>query len=228
VGGDPAAALAVIGRAGAAGLSPAPGSPYNRALYRRPRPVLSAINRLFNDPALRRIALKSRYLLMLALLALIAHYARREWLWPGIAISFVGALIQTWSFGALVKNEQLTARGPYVLVRNPMYLGRFVMLLGMVLLLGNPYLAGGFALLYYFYMVNRVAREERRLGPLLGEPYREYCRRTNRFWPAWSRLADPALRFMSWEVLVRNNGQWNLLGTLLAYVAIATYVLYLR
>jgi len=190
--------------------------------------VLESINKLFNHPGARRLFLKLRYVLVLVLLALVVYYTRREWLWPALAISLAGELIQVWAFASLVKNEMLTARGPYVLVRNPMYLGRFVMMLGIVLLPGNPYVAGAFAVIYYFYMYNRVAREEQRLGPLLGDPYREYCRRTNRFLPTLSRLGDPNVRFFRWEVLVRNNGQWNLLGTLLAYAVIAAYVLNVR
>lgn len=186
--------------------------------------MLSAIHGLFNHPLLRRLFLKLRYVLMGALLVAIAYYARREWLWPALAVSLAGELIQVWSFGALVKNEALTARGPYVLVRNPMYLGRFVMMLGLILLLGNPYLTGTFVVLYYFYMVNRVGREERRLQGLLGEPYRDYCRRVNRFLPSLVRLTDPAVWFLRWDVLVRNNGQWNLLATLLLYVVLAIYI----
>jgi hypothetical protein len=109
-----------------------------------------------------------------------------------------------------------------------MYLGRLIMLLGLVLLLGNPYIAGAFAVLYYFYMFNRVAREEKRLDALLGEPYRAYCVRTNRFWPRLARLADPAVRFFDWQVCKNNNGHWNLLANLAIYAALAVYITQLR
>jgi len=57
-----------------------------------------------------------------------------------VLVSVLGEAIQLWSFASLVKNEQLTARGPYVLVRNPMYLGRFFLILGIALLFGNVYI----------------------------------------------------------------------------------------
>jgi protein-S-isoprenylcysteine O-methyltransferase Ste14 len=190
--------------------------------------MLASIHAFFNNPTARRVFLKSRYLFAVAALIAIAVYARREWLWWGLGVSLAGELIQVWAFGALVKNEMLTARGPYVLVRNPMYLGRLIMLLGLVLLLGNPYIAGAFVVLYYFYMFNRVAREEKRLEPLLGEPYRAYCRRTNRFWPTLSRLADPAVRFFDWQVCKNNNGHWNLLANLVIYAGLAIYITQLR
>ncbi|UCH53282.1 MAG: isoprenylcysteine carboxylmethyltransferase family protein [Pseudomonadota bacterium] len=190
--------------------------------------MLASINAFFNNPTARRLFLKSRWVIAVAALLLIAVYAKREWLWWGLGVSLVGELIQVWAFAALVKNEELTARGPYVLVRNPMYLGRLIMMLGLVLLLGNPYIAGAFFVLYYFYMVNRVAREERRLAPLLGAPYAEYCYRTNRFMPTFSRLTDPNLLYFNWRVLVRNNGQWNLLANLVIYAALAIYITQLR
>lgn len=190
--------------------------------------MLDAIHGFFNHPLARKIFLKLRYLLFLAVLVLLARYAHTSWLFTAFLVSLFGEAIQLWSFASLVKNEQLTARGPYVLVRNPMYLGRFFLILGLVLLLGNVYLTVAYVVVYYFYMVNRVQREERRLTELLGQPYRDYSARVNRFLPAFGRLFDPALRFFDWQVLWRNNGHWNLLAMLLFYAALCGYVVYFR
>src|SRR3990170_4867659 len=189
--------------------------------------MLQPIHRLFNHPGARRVFLWLRYPIAIGIVVLLAMEARREWFWPAVAVSLFGEAIQLWSFASLVKNEQLTARGPYVLVRNPMYLGRFFLILGVVLLLANVYVTAAYVVLYYFYMVNRVGREERRLEALLGEPYREYRRRVNLFWPTFSRLADPGLRFFRRDVLIRNNGHWNLAAMLAAYGALYGYLQYL-
>jgi hypothetical protein len=82
--------------------------------------------------------------------------------------------------------------------------------------------------LYYFYMVNRVQREETRLAEILGQPYADYRARVNRFLPSFGRLFDPAVRFFDGGVLLRNNGHWNLLAMLLFYGALCYYVVYLR
>jgi NADH:ubiquinone oxidoreductase subunit 3 (subunit A) len=50
----------------------------------------------------------------------------------------------------------------------------------------------------------------------------------NRFLPAFGKLTDPAVRFFNWQVLFRNNGQWNLLAMLLFYAALYSYVAYFR
>ncbi|MCR4346365.1 MAG: hypothetical protein NUV55_04030 [Sulfuricaulis sp.] len=192
--------------------------------------MLDAIHGFFNHPLARKIFLKLRYVLFLGVLALLALNADVSRLLPAFLISLFGEAIQLWSFASLVKNEQLTARGPYVLVRNPMYLGRFFLILGIVLLLGDNYIyiTPAYVVFYYFYMVNRVGREEKRLAGLLGQPYRDYCARVNRFLPAFGRLFDPAVRFFNWNVLYRNNGHWNLLAMLLFYGVLAGYLIYFR
>ena len=190
--------------------------------------MLDAIHSSFNHPIARKIFLKLRYLLVLAVLVLLARYADVSRLLMAFMVSLFGEAIQLWSFASLVKNERLTARGPYVLVRNPMYLGRFFLILGIVLLFANVYIILAYVIFYYFYMVNRVGREEKRLTELLGQPYRDYCERVNRFLPAFSRLFDPAVRFFNWSVLYRNNGHWNLLAMLLFYGVLAGYLIYFR
>lgn len=190
--------------------------------------MLQAIHDIFNNPAARKLFLRLRYVLALALLVWLALNANAARFLPAFLVSLFGQAIQLWSFAALVKNEQLTARGPYVLVRNPMYLGRFFLILGLMLLLDNIYFTAAYVVLYYFYMVNRVQREERLLTELLGQPYRDYCARVNRFLPAFSRLSDPAVWFFDWGVLRRNNGHWNLLATLLFYAVLYSYVVYFR
>jgi protein-S-isoprenylcysteine O-methyltransferase Ste14 len=192
------------------------------------RPMLDVINRVFNNPFARKLLLRLRYVLFLVFLVVLALKADAAWLPAGFLVSLFGEAIQLWSFASLVKNEQLTARGPYVLVRNPMYLGRFFLILGLVVLLGNVYLIVAYVVLYYFYMVNRVQREERRLTEILGQPYRDYGARVNRFLPAFGKLTDPAVRFFSWQVLFRNNGHWNLLAMLLFYAVLYSYVVYFR
>jgi protein-S-isoprenylcysteine O-methyltransferase Ste14 len=139
-----------------------------------------------------------------------------------------GQAIQLWSFASLVKNEQLTARGPYVMVRNPMYLGRYFLILGFVVVTGSVWAAVAYTVFYWFYMDNRVRREETRLAQLLGEPYRHYCATVNRFLPNLLKLGAPAVRFFDLGVMRHNNGHWNLLATLIAWAVLYGYLTYLR
>lgn len=113
--------------------------------------------------------------------------ADRGPLWPGIAGLLIGQALQVWAAGALPrhKNEALTTSGPYAWVRNPMYLGRFCLGLGLVLLVWRWYLAPVYVVAYALYAHFRVAREERRLRERFGDAYDEYSRRVRRWLPRW-------------------------------------------
>jgi hypothetical protein len=99
-----------------------------------------------------------------------------------------------------------------------MYLGRYFILLGGLMLLGNPWLLAVFTVIYYFYMVNRVKRDEEYLRGPLGAPYEEYLRTVNRFLPGAPKPGS-RLAFWDWKLLKRNHGPENLAATLLFWVA---------
>ena len=182
--------------------------------------MLDAVHRLFNHPTLRKVLVKSRVLLG-------ARRRRRDHLEASTRAGCCRAswcrcsarLIQLWCFASLDKGRTLAFNGPYALVRNPMYLGRYFILLGGVMLLGNWWVLLLFTVVYYFYMVNRVQREEEYLRGPLGAPYEEYLRTVNRFLPGAPKPGSQ-LAFWDWKLLKRNHGTTNLVATL-AFWAIA-------
>ncbi|RPI12630.1 MAG: isoprenylcysteine carboxylmethyltransferase family protein [Lysobacterales bacterium] len=176
--------------------------------------MLDAIHRLFNEPTLRKLLLKSRVLLGALALALIIWAMDARWLVPGFLVSMFGEAIQLWCFASLDKGRTLAYNGPYALVRNPMYLGRYFILLGGLMLLGSGWVLVAFTVIYYFYMVNRVKREEDYLLGALGAPYEEYLRIVNRFLPG---TPPPGAKLAFWDsrLLRKNHGPANLAATLL-------------
>jgi len=186
--------------------------------------LISAINDLFNHPGLRAFLVKTRGPIAVLLAATFIYFADRRWLWPGFAVSMLGEFIQLWCFATLDKNASLACRGPYAIVRNPMYLGRFLILLGMLMLLGQPWLLVVFAVVYWFYMVNRVGREEKRLREVLGQPYAEYCAGTSRFVPGPPYRGEPVLVW-DWNLFRQNHGAANLVGTALFWIAAIVWLL---
>jgi len=175
--------------------------------------MLAAIHDLFNHPGLRAAFLRVRVPIGLVVAAGVVWLAQPRWLWAGFAVSMLGQLIQLWSFASLNKNRDLACNGPYAVVRNPMYLGRFFIILGALMLLGNGWLLLLYPVLYYFYMVNRVKREEVRLREALGAPYAQYCASVRRFLPGLPYRDHPLL-YWNWALLRQNNGWTNLAGTL--------------
>jgi hypothetical protein len=105
-----------------------------------------------------------------------------------------------------------------------MYLGRFFILLGVLALLGNVWLLIVYAIGYWFYMANRVGREERRLRQVLGAPYEAYCAEVSRFVPGAPYRGNKVL-FWDWKLFTQNNGHLNFIGTGVFWIAAIVWVM---
>ena len=99
----------------------------------------------------------------------------------GIGFIIAGVVIRLWSNGYAIKNDKLTTSGPYSFVRNPLYLGTFLIAIGFVIvLISNPPLleriAGAIFLLALSFMYYRTIKLEQ--GMLLEKfkkAYSDYC-----------------------------------------------------
>ena len=186
---------------------------------KRYKHYVGLLNKLFTHAKLRRALEKIRIPLGIALVIVLFIYGRPEMYIPAVVISLFGELIQMWSSGSLEKNVVLTIRGPYCLVRNPMYLGRFFVILGALLLLKNIYIIVIYVGVFFYYAVNRVKREEKHLIEIFGEQYLEYCNQVNRFMPRLGVCERKDTLFFRFRLLVRNNEHLNFLALLAFYIA---------
>lgn len=185
------------------------------------------INRPFNDRRLRSILAWSRYPivgLLLILFIIYIHDIKPSLLLSCFLVSIFGELIQVWSFGSLEKNEILVDRGPYRIVRNPMYIGRFLVLLGFMLLTRNIYILSIYLVLFYLYAINRVKREEDNLRGYFGEAYERYCKKVNRFLPTLRRTRPGKIWYFNKGLFFKNNGHLNLLAVLFIYLSFFFFI----
>ena len=182
-----------------------------------------SVNDFFNSPKVRKLLLKLRLPLGLALFVWLLCVIDPEWFWWGLGISAFGALCQLWCFSCIKTQKTLAANGPYLFVRNPMYLARFFLILGGIVWTGNVWVVVVFAVLYYLYMHNRVLREEVKLRDVFGEPYEAYCHDVKRFLPTVNKRFRPDLLFrVDRECFMRNHGLVNALVVIAVY-AVAYY-----
>jgi hypothetical protein len=104
----------------------------------------------------------------------------------GIPLILLGEGVRIWSHGYLRKTRRLATSGPYAHVRNPLYLGNFLMGLGFCLVIWNPLITavfvGGFVFVYWV----TVKGEEERLAYKFEREYAEYARQVPRFIPRLS------------------------------------------
>lgn len=82
------------------------------------------------------------------------------------------------------KTKVVVDFGPYSLVRNPLYVGTFLLALAPMFVLQSPLFALSLVGPLALYAWGVVPTEERRLTARLGDEYVDYCRRVPRWIPA--------------------------------------------
>jgi len=119
----------------------------------------------------------------------------------------LAALVRTWAsaylqssvvYAAEVKTAALVADGPYRQVRNPLYFGNVLMVVG----IGSMMSRVGFVLAFVAMLVfcyRLIFREEADLLASQGEPFAAYLRAVPRFFPSsWPRI-PPAGSTAKWS-----------------------------
>jgi protein-S-isoprenylcysteine O-methyltransferase Ste14 len=112
--------------------------------------------------------------------------------WLGAIVAWAGALFTVWgkwmlgrwfsaSF-AIKPQHELVTRGPYAIVRHPIYTGMLVMGLGIATAF-DSWLSVGFVLLFAVPFTLHTAIEEQMLASHFGEAWRDYASRVPRLVP---------------------------------------------
>jgi protein-S-isoprenylcysteine O-methyltransferase Ste14 len=106
----------------------------------------------------------------------------------GIALILLGQIIRASSRGFKSINSSngytLIQSGPYSLVRNPMYLGIFLIGLGFVMMVFEWWATGIFLFIFSIRYILLIFQEEKKLLKLFSQEYRNYCQRVPRFIPS--------------------------------------------
>lgn len=189
--------------------------------------LVSRINELFNNRKVRKTLLKLRLPLGLVLFALLLPHIRPAWFFPGLIVSILGEALQVWCFATIKTHRKLTVTGPYQFVRNPMYIGRFFLILGILMMTGSILLLIVFTAIYWFYMTNRVNREESLLTELFGDDYRSYQRAVRPYLPSFNQWRPDLLWSFDRENFFRNNAHINIAAVAIVYIIIF-YFTFLR
>jgi protein-S-isoprenylcysteine O-methyltransferase Ste14 len=100
---------------------------------------------------------------------------------------FVSGIYYLGRRGAVGQSKQLITQGIYRYVRNPMYSGLSMTILGVGLLLNSMGVALA-GILWLAMTVVQCKREEKELTKRFGESYREYKKRTHLFLPGFIKM----------------------------------------
>jgi protein-S-isoprenylcysteine O-methyltransferase Ste14 len=139
-----------------------------------------------------------------------------------ICLAFVvtGCLLRSWAAGYLLKGKRVAVGGPYAYVRNPLYVGSFLIGAGFCAALWQwPPRFGPMAIAFTFLLGfgivyrGKVLAEEGELGTNLGEPYQAYARRVPAFLPTRGHVDGLGEQRFSAEIYRRNREHECLFGS---------------
>ena len=123
--------------------------------------------------------------LFVVVLAIFAK-STNQGFWIGAPVIATGEIIRIWSHGYLRKARQLATNGPYAYVRNPLYLGNFLIGFGFCLIIWHSIIGVIFIVGFFLVYWLTIRGEEQRLAFKFGDAYAEYCRKVPRFLPRLS------------------------------------------
>jgi protein-S-isoprenylcysteine O-methyltransferase Ste14 len=144
----------------------------------------------------------------LLLVAVCAYFAKPDTgtVAIGLAMALVGQVFRIYAAGFIFKNKQLASTGPYALVRHPLYLGNFLILIGFTLAAANLYVAIGVIVFFLIWYPAAIAYEDSKLENIFEEEWREWSKDIRAIIPGRFRWSD--LKADGWDTyqsLIRNG-----------------------
>lgn len=144
----------------------------------------------------------------------VGHWADKIYKAGCLTISFLGLFIRGLTIGYTPEGtsgrntkeqiaEQLNTRGMYSVVRHPLYLGNFVIMLGISMYLEVWWFAVIIMPIYYIYYERIMFAEEEYLRDKFGKLYLDWASVTPAFIPHLRRWEKPELSFSFRNVLKR-------------------------
>ncbi len=137
------------------------------------------------------------------------------WDWMCLLISVCGLAIRATTVGFVCngtsgRNTQsqrateLNTTGWYSLCRNPLYLGNFLIMLGIIMVPANATLVVFCACSFWIYYERIIAAEEAFLFGKFGQDFADWARATPVFFPRLRGWISPA-RSLSWRMVLRRE-----------------------
>ena len=139
-----------------------------------------------------------------------------------LRVSVIGyAYIVRGGSGKRLAAPKLVCEGFYAHSRNPMYVGNFLLLLGLAIIYNSRWVYVLALPVFYGGLLSIIKAEENFLASQFGEEYTAYCRRTNRFLPRLTglRATMQSMRF-DWKRVLRKE-----YGTTFAWTTAALFLM---
>jgi len=142
----------------------------------------------------------------------------------GSALTAGGLFIRAWAAGTIHKDEDLTTSGPHAYLRNPLYVGSFLIGLGVTLAGGHWIWPALFFAFYVGVYGRTMSGETELLTQLFGDRFLRYAQNVPallpRLTPYQPKQSDVAGGFRLSQY--KRNNEWEALlgaGTVFAFLA---------
>lgn len=145
---------------------------------------------------------------------IVGDHIEDVWVFLCLSLSFFGLCIRAITVGHVPggtsgrntttqRAHTLNTTGMYSIVRNPLYLGNFIIILGVLLSIKVWWLVllGAFA--FFIYMERIILAEEKFLTETYGDAYTQWRAKTPAIWPAFHLWQAPELPFSLKTVMKR-------------------------
>ncbi|BBO32823.1 methyltransferase family protein [Lacipirellula parvula] len=136
----------------------------------------------------------------------------------GLILVGCGLSLRTWAAGTLRKHVGLTTTGPYSIIRNPLYVGTFMMVAGFAAIADASAIVWLASVACLAMCVCAVLHEERKLSDHFGADWRQYTLATPRFVPRRLAPQNSTWTLREW---IRNREYQAVLATMAGLSALA-------
>ena len=152
-----------------------------------------------------------------------SHAVQHIWDWVCLSVSMLGLIIRATTVGfvddgtsgrntACQLASELNTTGWYSIVRHPLYLGNFLIMLGIIMVPADLSLIAITGCLFWIYYERIISAEESFLSQKFGESYAAWSRSTPVFLPRLSGWVAPSRTFRLRMVLRREYCAVLLIG----------------
>lgn len=160
----------------------------------------------------------------------------RAVVWLGVVTAMMGQSFRLFVIGyAYIKRggkdgrvyaDQLVTQGVYAHTRNPMYVGNFLIAVGLGLIYGSPWVYFFVIPFFAFVYLSIITTEEIYLRSRFEKAYEDYAKRVNRFWPNFRGIRESLKHFQyDWKRAIRKD-YGTFFATLFGVIAIPLWKLY--
>lgn len=146
----------------------------------------------------------------------LLYFASPKWYTVAIGVTFIvaGESLRIWAVGyagastrarTLGAARDLVTTGPYSYVRNPLYLGNFLLSFGVCLVANVYWLVVILIVGYFCQYLPIIALEESYLLESCGQVYQTYREQVHRFVPRFHPYPNPSAHDFSWTRAIKSE-----------------------